>query len=200
MKAIAKINKAPGLTLIDAEKPQPSYGEVLIKIKKTAICGTDLHIYKWDEWAQNTIPAPMIIGHEFMGVVEAVGEGVKAVHVGDRVAGEGHINCGVCRNCRAGMRHLCPNTEGTGVNRPGAFAEYIVFPEKNVYHLPDNITDDQAVLLDPFGNAVHATLAFNLVAEDVLINALYLSAKSQTPCKLAIIPSMEKTPSVAINL
>ncbi len=169
MKVLSKLKKEPGLWLAEVEAPVPGYNDVLIKIHKMAICGTDLHIYKWDEWAQKTIPVPMHVGHEFVGTVAALGEGVKGFSVGDRVSGEGHITCGHCRNCRAGKRHLCRNTEGIGLHRPGAFAEYLVMPQDNVYQLPDDITDDQAALLDPFGNAVHSTLEFDLVGEDVLI-------------------------------
>jgi len=169
MKVLAKLKSEPGLWL--SEEDTPTYGphDILIKIKKTAICGTDLHIYKWDEWAQKTIPVPMRVGHEFIGTVEAMGDEVKGFETGDRVSGEGHITCGHCRNCRAGNRHLCRNTEGIGVNRPGAFAEYLAMPSLNVCKLPDDITDDQAAMLDPFGNAVHSALAFDLVGEDVLI-------------------------------
>ncbi len=169
MKVIAKLKAEPGLWLSEAEQPQPDYDEVLIKVHKTAICGTDLHIYQWDEWAQKVIPVPMTVGHEFIGNIVAVGEKVTELAVGDRVAGEGHITCQHCRNCRAGRRHLCRHTQGIGVNRPGAFAEYIAMPRSNVYKIPDNIKDEQAVLLDPFGNAVHAALEFDLVGEDVLI-------------------------------
>ena len=169
MKALAKLKAEPGIWLTQVDKPTLGHLDVLIKIRKTAICGTDLHIYKWDEWAQKTIPVPMHIGHEFVGKVVQVGAGVKAVLVGDRVSGEGHITCGICRNCRAGQRHLCRKTGGIGVNRPGAFAEYLVMPETNIYKLPDFVSDDEASVLDPFGNAVHATLEFDLVGEDVLI-------------------------------
>lgn len=169
MKVISKLKAEPGLWLSEEEKPVASHGEILIKVKKTAVCGTDLHIYKWDAWAQKTIPVPMRIGHEFYGIVEKLGEGVKGFSVGDRVSGEGHITCGHCRNCRAGLRHLCNFTLGTGVNIPGVFAEYCVMPASNVVRIPDNITDDQAAIMDPFGNAVHTTLEFDLVGEDVLI-------------------------------
>lgn len=169
MKVLAKLEKKPGIWLSEAPKPSPGFGEVLINIRKTAICGTDLHIYKWDDWAAKTIPVPMHVGHEFSGVIEALGDGVEGLAVGDRVSGEGHITCGHCRNCRAGKRHLCRNTEGIGVNRPGAFAEYLVMPAGNVCKLPDDISDDVAAILDPFGNAVHSALEFDLVGEDVLI-------------------------------
>ncbi|MAF75405.1 MAG: L-threonine 3-dehydrogenase, partial [Idiomarinaceae bacterium] len=153
----------------DVEKPEFGYNDVLIKIKKTAICGTDVHIYKWDDWSQKTIPVPMVVGHEYVGEVAAMGDGVRGFEVGDRVSGEGHITCGHCRNCRAGRRHLCRNTYGVGVNRPGAFAEYLVIPADNAFKLPDDVTDDMAAIMDPLGNAVHTALAFDLVGEDVLI-------------------------------
>lgn len=169
MKALAKLHAEPGIWMTDVEKPEYGYNDLLIRIKKTAICGTDVHIYKWDEWSQKTIPVPMVVGHEYVGVVEAMGEGVRGFTKGDRVSGEGHITCGHCRNCRAGRRHLCRNTVGVGVNRPGAFAEYLVIPAENAFKLPDDISDDLAAIFDPFGNAVHTALAFDLVGEDVLI-------------------------------
>jgi threonine 3-dehydrogenase len=169
MKTLAKTQAKPGIWMTEAEKPSMGHNDVLIKIKKTAICGTDVHIYNWDEWSQNTIPVPMTVGHEFVGVIEQVGEGVQGFSVGDRVSGEGHITCGYCRNCRAGRRHLCRNTFGVGVNREGAFAEYLVIPADNAFKLPDDITDDMAAIFDPFGNAVHTALSFDLVGEDVLI-------------------------------
>ncbi len=169
MKALVKKKPEEGLWLEDIEKPSPGRGEVLIKIHKTAICGTDLHIYKWDEWAQKTVPVPIPIGHEFMGTVAELGEGVDSFSVGDRVSGEGHLVCGQCRNCRAGKRHLCRNTEGIGYDRPGAFVEFFVMPEMNVYKLPDDISDDLASVLDPFGNAVHSSLRFDMIGEDILI-------------------------------
>jgi len=169
MKALIKKEAKEGLWLGEAEKPTVAPGEVLIKIKKTAICGTDLHIYKWDEWAQKTVPVPMTIGHEFVGVVEALGDGVDQFTVGDRVSGEGHLVCGHCRNCRAGHRHLCRNTEGIGYDRPGIFTEYFAMPQMNVCKIPDDINDDLASILDPFGNAVHSALRFDMVGEDVLI-------------------------------
>lgn len=169
MKVLAKLKAEPGLWMSTAEKPEYGYNDLLIKIKKTAICGTDVHIYKWDEWSQKTIPVGMTVGHEYVGVVEAMGEGVCGFKEGDRVSGEGHITCGHCRNCRAGRRHLCRNTIGVGVNRPGAFAEYLVIPAVNAFKLPDEVTDDLAAIFDPFGNAVHTALSFDLVGEDVLI-------------------------------
>jgi len=169
MKALVKKEKNPGIWLEEVEKPQPGIGEVLIKIRKTSICGTDLHIYKWDEWAAKTVPVPMTIGHEFMGEIAGIGEGVVNCKVGDRVSGEGHLVCDLCRNCRAGKRHLCRNTKGIGYDRPGVFTEYFVMPHQNVCFLPQDISDDAAAILDPFGNAVHAALYFDLVGEDVLI-------------------------------
>jgi threonine 3-dehydrogenase len=138
-------------------------------VKKAAICGTDLHIYNWDKWAARTIPVPMVVGHEYLGVIEAVGRDVTALKVGQRVSGEGHIVCGFCRNCRAGRGHLCRNTLGVGVNRPGAFADYVAIPASNAYLIPDSIPDEIAAILDPLGNAVHTALSFDLVGEDVLI-------------------------------
>ena len=169
MKALVKSEPRPGIWLQDV--PTPTYGvnDVLIKIKKTAICGTDIHIYSWDEWAQATIPVPMTVGHEFFGEIVAVGKEVQGINVGQRVSGEGHVTCGFCRNCRAGKRHLCRNTLGVGVNRPGSFAEFLALPATNVIVLPDNITGDEASILDPFGNAAHCALAFDVVGEDVLI-------------------------------
>ena len=141
----------------------------LNKVCQTSLCGTDLHIYDWDEWAAKTIQTPMTTGHEFFGIVENVGANVQGFKKGDRVAGEGHIVCGHCRNCRAGKFHLCPNTQGLGVNRTGCFAEYVVIPAFNAFLLPNDIPDDIATILDPFGNAVHTALSFDLVGEDVLI-------------------------------
>jgi threonine 3-dehydrogenase len=170
MKALVKAERAEGITLVrDAPIPEPGVHDVRIKIRKTAICGTDVHIYNWDAWSQKTIPVPMIVGHEYVGVVDAVGAEIEAFKPGDRVSGEGHITCGFCRNCRAGRRHLCRHTVGVGVNRAGAFAEYLVIPAVNVYKIPDDISDDVASILDPFGNATHTALSFDLVGEDVLI-------------------------------
>ena len=169
MKAIVKKYREKGLWLEDIPKPEPGDNEVLIKIKQTAICGTDIHIYQWNDWAQKTIPVPMQVGHEFAGVIEALGRNVKGYAVGARVSGEGHIVCGHCRNCKAGHRHLCINTKGVGVNRPGAFAEYLAIPAENIFPLPDDIPDEEASILDPLGNAVHTALSFDLVGEDVLV-------------------------------
>lgn len=169
MKALMKLKSEKGLWLSDAPMPTCRHGEVLIKIKKTAICGTDLHIYNWDEWAQKTVPVPLIVGHEFMGEVVEIGEGVKSFSIGDRVSGEGHLTCGHCRNCRAGNRHWCRETCGIGYHVTGIFAEYFTMSVDNVYKLPDDISDEMGSILDPFGNAVHTTLEFDLVGEDVLI-------------------------------
>jgi threonine 3-dehydrogenase len=155
--------------MADVPVPEIAEDEVLIKTRKTSICGTDIHIYKWDAWAQKTIPVPMVVGHEFVGEIAALGPYVKGFKVGDRVSGEGHITCGQCRPCREGKRHLCPNTQGLGVNRHGCFAEYFNLPAKNLFRLPDNISDELASIFDPFGNATHTALSFDLVGEDVLI-------------------------------
>ncbi|NVJ68563.1 MAG: L-threonine 3-dehydrogenase [Gammaproteobacteria bacterium] len=169
MKTLSKAKAEKGIWMVDQPRPALGHNDVLIKIKKTAICGTDMHIYHWDEWAQNTIPVPMTVGHEYVGIIEQVGQEVTSFKVGDRVSGEGHITCGFCRNCRAGRRHLCRNTTGVGVDRPGAFGEYLVIPAENAYKIPDDISDELASILDPFGNAAHTALSFDLVGEDVLI-------------------------------
>ncbi len=169
MKALVKKNREKGLWLEDVPKPEIKDNEVLIKIKQTAICGTDIHIYQWDEWAQKTIPVPMHIGHEFVGEIAELGKSVQGLAAGERVSGEGHIVCGHCRNCRAGHRHLCVNTRGIGVNLPGCFAEYLAIPAENVFPIPAGVSDDEASILDPLGNAVHTALSFDLVGEDVLI-------------------------------
>jgi threonine 3-dehydrogenase len=169
MRALVKAKAEPGIWLEDIPKPEPGHNDVLIRINKTAICGTDIHIYNWDEWASRTIPVPMAVGHEFSGVIVAMGSEVRGLQEGDRVSGEGHITCGHCRNCRAGRRHLCRNTVGVGVNRQGCFAEYLSIPASNVFPLPDVISDDVASILDPLGNATHTALSFDLVGEDVLI-------------------------------
>ncbi|HAG29584.1 L-threonine 3-dehydrogenase [Alteromonas macleodii] len=169
MKSLVKAKAEKGIWLQDTPEPEVGHNDLLIKIRKTAICGTDMHIYNWDEWSQKTIPVPMVVGHEYVGEVVGMGQEVKGFEVGDRVSGEGHITCGHCRNCRAGRVHLCRNTEGVGVNRPGAFAEYLVIPAFNAFKIPGNISDDLASIFDPFGNAVHTALSFDLVGEDVLI-------------------------------
>ena len=169
MKALVKRRREPGLWLEDVATPQANDGEVLIKIAKTGICGTDLHIYNWDDWAQRNIHPPRIIGHEFVGRIVDVGPGVRGYQVGDRVSAEGHINCGVCRNCRAGKRHLCHHAIGIGGGRDGAFAQYLAMPAANLWRIHPDISDDIAAILDPFGNAVHCALSFDVVGEDVLI-------------------------------
>ena len=169
MRALVKQYSEKGIWLADVDVPQVGPNDIGIKIAKTAICGTDMHIYQWDDWAQKTIPVPMVVGHEYVGEVVEVGSEVRGFAVGDRVSGEGHITCGHCRNCRAGVRHLCRNTIGVGVNRQGAFADYLVIPAFNAFKIPDNISDELAAVFDPFGNAVHTALSFDLVGEDVLI-------------------------------
>ena len=169
MKALAKLKSKPGIWMTDVELPKLGHNDLLIKIRKTAICGTDVHIYNWDEWSQKTIPVPMVVGHEYVGEVVGIGQEVRGFNMGDRVSGEGHITCGHCRNCRAGRTHLCRNSIGVGVNREGAFAQYLVIPAFNAFKIPDDISDDLAAIFDPFGNAVHTALSFDLVGEDVLI-------------------------------
>jgi threonine 3-dehydrogenase len=169
MRVLAKLERAPGLVLTELPVPEIGPNDVLIRIRKTGICGTDVHIWNWDAWAERTIPVPMQVGHEYVGVIEALGAEVRGLKVGDRVSGEGHITCGHCRNCRAGRRHLCRNTLGVGVNRPGAFAEFLALPASNAFRIPEGIGDDLAAIFDPFGNATHTALSFDLVGEDVLI-------------------------------
>lgn len=169
MKALGKAAAAPGIDLLDWPEPVCGPNDVLIRVRKASICGTDLHIRNWDPWAQATIPVPMPVGHEFFGVIESVGREVRGLAAGQRVSGEGHITCGHCRNCRAGRRHLCRNTEGLGVDRPGAFSEVLSLPAVNVFPVPDAVPDEIACLLDPLGNAVHTALSFDVVGEDVLI-------------------------------
>lgn len=169
MKALVKSKREPGLWLEDIESPRVGINDVLIRVLRTGICGTDVHIYKWDQWAQQTIPVPMAIGHEFVGRVAEVGSNVAGFEKGDIVSGEGHVVCGRCRNCMAGRRQLCNNTQGIGVNRPGAFAEYIVLPMTNVWRHSESVPLDVAAIFDPFGNAVHTALAFPVLGEDVLI-------------------------------
>jgi len=169
MKALVKAKPEPGIWMEQVPVPEPGANDVLIRVKKTAICGTDMHIYNWDAWAQKTIPVPMVIGHEFFGEIVDTGSAVRKYSVGQRVSGEGHIVCGICRNCRAGRGQLCRNTIGVGVNRPGAFGEYLSIPEDNVIVIPDDIPDEIAAIFDPFGNAVHTALGYDLVGEDVLV-------------------------------
>jgi len=169
MKALVQAKAQAGIWMDDVPLPEVGHNDVLVKVKKTAICGTDIHIYNWDQWAQATIPVGMHVGHEFAGEIVELGSEVVGLKVGQRVSAEGHSTWGHCRNCRAGQRHLCRNTQGIGVNRPGAFAEYISVPAVNICPLPDAVTDELAAILDPFGNAAHTALSFDLVGEDVLI-------------------------------
>lgn len=169
MKALCKFEPKPGLSLVDVPSPQPGINDVLIRVKRTGICGTDLHIFEWNEWARRTVPVPMVIGHEFVGEIVSVGSNVVDFHPGDTVSGEGHVVCGRCRNCLAGRRHLCADTQGIGVNRPGAFAEFLVLPMTNVWHHDVAVPLDAAAIFDPFGNAVHTALSFPVLGEDILI-------------------------------
>jgi threonine 3-dehydrogenase len=169
MKALVKSKAERGLWLQDVPEPTIGINDVLIRVDRTGVCGTDLHIYNWDAWAQKTIPIPLVVGHEFVGEIVAVGANVTDFFVGDVVSGEGHVVCGRCRNCMAGRRHLCKDTKGVGVNRPGAFAEYISLPMTNVWHHDASIDRDVASIFDPFGNAVHTALSFDVLGEDVLI-------------------------------
>jgi threonine 3-dehydrogenase len=186
MKALVKVRPEKGIWLEEIPMPHVGINEVLIKIKKTAICGTDLHIYKWDEWSQRTIKTPMTIGHEYVGEIVDKGRGVRNIHIGDRVTGEGHIACGHCRNCRRGKLHVCENTIGIGVNRDGAFAEYLSLPAQNVVKLDHRISDEMAAIMDPFGNATHTALSFPLIGEDVLITGAGLIGTMATAiCRFA---------------
>lgn len=169
MKSLSKLKAEKGIWMSDTPQPETGHNDIKIKIKKTAICGTDVHIYNWDDWAKKTIPVPMVVGHEYVGEIVEVGMDVRGFSIGDRVSGEGHITCGHCRNCRGGKVHLCRNTTGVGVDREGAFAEYLVIPAYNAFKIPEDISDDLASIFDPFGNAVHTALSFDLVGEDVLI-------------------------------
>jgi threonine 3-dehydrogenase len=169
MKALVKAKSEPGLWLQDVPEPVAGINDVLIKVRKTGICGTDLHIYNWDAWAQKTIPVPMVVGHEFVGEVVEIGSNVSDFHVGEIVSAEGHVVCGRCRNCLAGRRHLCKATVGIGVNRTGAFAEFISVPMTNVWHHTPGVDEEVASIFDPFGNAMHTALSFDLLGEDVLI-------------------------------
>ena len=169
MNALVKSRREPGLWIEDVSEPTVGINDVLIKVLRAGICGTDLHIYEWDEWAQRTIPVPMTIGHEFVGIIAETGSNVHDFSAGDIVSGEGHVVCGHCRNCMAGRRHLCAHTKGIGVNRPGAFAEYIVLPQTNVWFHDQSLDRDVQAIFDPFGNAAHTALRFNVLGEDVLI-------------------------------
>jgi threonine 3-dehydrogenase len=187
MKAIVKSKAEKGVWLEEVPVPKTGPNDVLIKIKKSAICGTDLHIYKWDEWAQQTLKVPVTIGHEYMGTVVETGEEVDRVHVGERVTVEGHISCGFCRNCRRGRQHICDHTIGIGVHRDGGFAEYIVVPAKNVLHIDSRIPDEILSIMDPLGNATHTALSFPLIGEDVLITGIGgpIGAMAAAICKFA---------------
>ncbi len=169
MKALVKSKPEPGLWMEQVPVPEMGPGDVLIKVMKSAICGTDVHIWKWDEFSAKTVPVPMVVGHEFVGVIADTGAMATKYKIGQRVSGEGHIVCGICRNCRAGRGHLCRNTKGVGVTRPGSFAQFLCLPESNVVPVPDDIPDEIAAIFDPLGNAVHTALSFDLVGEDVLV-------------------------------
>ncbi|MBX6320677.1 MAG: L-threonine 3-dehydrogenase [Rhodospirillaceae bacterium] len=213
MKALVKQKREPGLWLEEVPAPPVGPEDVLIKVRRSSICGTDLHIYNWDDWAQRTIPVPMTVGHEFVGTVVEVGHEVHDLKVGDRVSGEGHITCGHCRNCRAGRQHLCRNTVGVGVNRPGAFAEYIAIPARNAYPIPPDLPDEVASVLDPLGNAAHTALSYDLIGEDVLITgagpiglmaaaiarhvgARHVVVTDVNPYRLALAERLGATPAV----
>ncbi len=186
MKALVKLRPEKGIWMQEIPVPEIGVNDVLIKIIKTSICGTDLHIYKWDDWAQKTIKPPMTIGHEYVGEIVDMGSGVKNLKTGDRVTGEGHIACGHCRNCRRGKLHVCENTLGVGVNRDGAFAEYLSLPAENVVKLDPRIPDEIASIMDPFGNATHTALSFPLIGEDVLITGAGLIGSMATAiCRFA---------------
>jgi len=199
MQALVKARALPGLELREVPIPTVGPDDVLIAVHRMSICGTDLHIYDWNEWAAATISPPLIIGHEFMGVVADVGDHVTDVEVGDRVTAEGHVTCGRCRNCRAGRRHLCRDSVGIGIQRDGAFAEFIAVPAFNVYPIPSHINDDTAAVLDPLGNAVHTTLSFDLVGEDVLITGagpiglMAIPVAQRTGARHVVISDVNKT-------
>ena len=216
MRAIAKTQAGPGLEMVEVPIPEPGINDVLIKIRRTAICGTDVHIYNWDHWAEQTIKPPMVIGHEFVGEIAEVGSNVRGFKPGDLVDGEGHIVCGVCRNCLAGRRHLCKSTRGVGVNRDGAFAEYLCIPATNAVHVDPSIPLDVLACFDPLGNAVHTTLQWDLVGEDVLITgagpigcmAVAIARKSGArkvvitdvnPARLALAARMGATRTVDVS-
>ena len=169
MKALVKAKPEKGLWMQEVLIPEPGLNDVIIKVNKSAICGTDLHIYEWNPWAQRTIKTPMVIGHEYMGYIDRIGAGVPNLKPGDRVTGEGHLACGHCRNCRRGKEHVCENSIGIGVNVDGSFAEYVKIPSSNIVPLDQRIPDEWAAIMDPFGNATHTALSFPLLGEDVLI-------------------------------
>lgn len=186
MKALVKLRPEKGIWMEEVPVPSIGVNDVLIKIKKTAICGTDLHIYEWNDWAQQTIHTPMIIGHEYVGEIVDMGSGVTNLKIGDRVTGEGHIACGHCRNCRRGKLHVCENSIGVGVNRDGAFAEYLSLPASNIVKLDPRIPDEIASIMDPFGNATHTALSFPVIGEDVLITGAGLIGNMATAiCRFA---------------
>lgn len=193
MKALVKSKSEPGLWLEDVPEPKMGINDVLIKVHRTGICGTDLHIYNWDAWAQKTIPVPMVVGHEFVGEIVEVGSNVTDFFPGNIVSGEGHVVCGRCRNCLAGRRHLCAHTKGVGVNRPGAFAEYLALPMTNVWLLHESIEPDVAAIFDPFGNAVHTALSFPVLGEDVLITGagpiglMAIAVVRQAGCRYVVV-------------
>lgn len=216
MQALVKSKAEPGLWLEAVPIPEIGINDVLIRVLKTSICGTDLHIWNWDSWAQKTIPVPMVVGHEFVGVVAAMGDNVHDLEVGDIVTGEGHIVCGKCRNCLAGRRHLCNETRGVGVNRPGCFAEYIRIPVTNIWHADPNIPLDLLSIFDPFGNATHTALSFPVLGEDVLITgagpigimataiakhagARYIVTSDMNPYRLALAKKMGATVALDIR-
>ncbi len=216
VKALVKSKREPGLWLDDVEVPRIGINDVLIQVMRTGICGTDLHIYKWDEWAQKTIPVPMAVGHEFVGRVVEVGSNVVDFFPGDLVSGEGHVVCGRCRNCLAGRRHLCAHTMGVGVNRPGAFAEYIALPMSNIWRHKETVPLDVASIFDPFGNAVHTALSFPVLGEDVLVTgagpigimaaavaahagARYTVITDVNPCRLELARKMGVTRAVNVR-
>ncbi len=216
MRALSKLEPREGMWSVEAPVPEVGPNDVLIRVRNTSLCGTDVHIYNWDDWSQRTVPVPLITGHEYVGVIEEVGSEVAGLVPGDRVSGEGHITCGHCRNCRAGRRHLCRNTVGVGVHRQGAFAEYIALPAVNAFKLPDAIPDEVAAIMDPLGNAVHTALTFDLVGEDVLITgagpiglmaaavarfvgARHVVVTDVNPARLAMAPLMGATRGVDMS-
>jgi threonine 3-dehydrogenase len=217
MQALVKRRAEPGLWLEEVPRPTVGINDVLIQVLRTGICGTDVHIYKWDAWAQKTIPVPMVVGHEFVGRIVEVGSNVKDFHPGEIVSGEGHVVCGHCRNCLAGRRHLCKDTQGIGVNRPGAFAEYLVLPMTNVWvHDRSDIPRDVQAIFDPFGNAVHTALSFDVLGEDVLITgagpigimaaaivrhagARYVVVTDRNPYRLELVRKMGATVALNVN-
>ena len=216
MRALVKKYARPGLWLDEVPIPEIGINDVLIRVLKTAICGTDIHIWDWNPWAQRTIPVPMVVGHEFVGQVAAIGSNVHDLQIGEIVSGEGHIVCGRCRNCLAGRRHLCRDTKGVGVNRPGAFAEYLAIPVSNVWHADPKIPLDVLAIFDPFGNATHTALTFEVLGEDVLITgagpigimatavarhagARYVVTTDLNPYRLALAKKMGATMAVNVK-